>query len=309
MGLVPGLLLALGGIALTVWASRIVVGRAVRIVAGRGISPFLVGIILFALGTDLPEIANSVAAAVRGHGDVLLGNSIGSAVAQSTLILAILGVTGRRSAIERRDAVTTGVVTVGGLVVTALLVRDGALGRVDGLMLVGLWAVGSVVVWRVAPPEQLQFEEVSSRTGRDLAVALGGLAVVAVGALAAVEGFVGLAAGIGVSEFIISFFLAAVGTSLPELVVNLTAMRRGESTMALGGILGASMLDASVSIGVGPILAPVAVTASAGMTSALLAAAALAAVAAVLAWRRQHDWRSAVLFLVLYGAFFPLLLG
>jgi Ca2+/Na+ antiporter len=79
--------------------------------------------------------------------------------------------------------------------------------------------------------------------------------------------------------------------------------------MAIGGLLGASLLDASVSIGSGPIIVPNTVTAELALRGSLLGAAVLAVVAVALAWRRRHDWRSAILFLLLYAAFFPVLLA
>jgi Ca2+/Na+ antiporter len=79
--------------------------------------------------------------------------------------------------------------------------------------------------------------------------------------------------------------------------------------MAIGGLLGASLLDASVSPGMGPIVAPTAITADLALRGSLFGALVLGIVAAVLAWRRKHDWRSALLFFVLYAAFFPVLLA
>ncbi len=294
--------LVVGGLALSIWASSVVVERAAAIVARFGVPPFLVGMLLFALGTDLPEIANSVAASVSGHGDLNVGDSIGSALVQSTLVLGVLAFVRRGSVpVERREIVGTGVVTVAALGVAAWSISDGVLDRIDGLVLIALWVAGSAVVWRVAPPSQLELP-VGAEPARaaDVLVAAGGLALVGGGALAAVQGFVGLAGVFGISEFVVSFFLASVGTSLPELVVNVVALRRGETGLAVGGVLGASMLDASVSIGAGPLVAPVAVTAATGVRSALVVLVVIAGVTVLLGVRRQHDTRSAVACFLLY---------
>jgi cation:H+ antiporter len=139
--------------------------------------------------------------------------------------------------------------------------------------------------------------------------AAGALAVVGGGAFAAVQGFVGIAESMELPEYVVSFFLASIGTSLPELVVDATALRKGERQMAIGVLLGASLLDASVSIGSGPIIVPNDVTAELAIRGSLLGALVLGVVAIVLAWRRRHDWRSAVLFILLYAVFFPALLA
>ena len=305
------ILLIIGGLTAAILASRVVVDRARAIVAGTSISPFVIGLILLAIGTDLPEIANSVAASISDHGDINVGDSIGSAVTQSTLVLALLPFIGGAFAVDRRDAVSTGGATVIALLVGAALMHDGDLSRVDGLILVGFWAVASYAIFKVAPPEQLELpiEAQPSRRTMTWLEAAGALAVVGGGAFAAVQGFVGIAEAMELPEYIVSFFLASIGTSLPELVVDATALRKGEREMAIGGLLGASLLDASVSIGSGPIIAPTAITADLAMRGSLFGALVLGIVAVVLAWRRKHDWRSAVLFLLLYAAFFPVLLS
>lgn len=302
--------LIVGGLLAAILASRVVVDRARAIVAGTSISPFVIGLFLLAIGTDLPEIANSIASSVAGHGDINVGDSIGSAVTQSTLILALLPLIGGAFAVDRRDVVSTGGATVVALLVGAVLLGDGRLTRLDGAMFLAVWVVSSFVIWKVAPPEQLPLPMDVSPPRRRTTVleAIGALVVVGGGAFAAVQGFVGLAETMELPEYVVSFFLASIGTSLPELVVDATALRRGEREMAIGGLLGASLLDASVSIGSGPLVAPTDISASLAVPGSLVAAAVLAAVTGLLAWRRRHDWRSALALLVLYALFFPVLL-
>lgn len=307
--MVPVLLIVVG-LGVAIWASRVVVDRASALVAGTSISPFLVGLVLLALGTDLPEIANSIASSLAGHGDINVGDSIGSAVTQSTLVLAILPLVGGAVALERRDVYGVGFATVGLLVLGAFLVGDGRLDRMDGWVLVGMWGVASIVVWRIAPPLQLPLPMDTQRPRRTLTLleAIGGLAVVGGGAYAAVRGFVLLSEAVGLSEYVVSFFLASIGTSLPELVVDATALRRGEREMAVGGLLGASMLDASVSIGSGPLVAPTEVTAELAVRGSVFAAVAILVVTVLLGRRRLHDWRTALALVAVYAAFFPVLL-
>lgn len=306
----PALLIVVG-LGVAIWASRVVVDRASALVAGTSISPFLVGLVLLALGTDLPEIANSIASSMSGHGDINVGDSIGSAVTQSTLVLALLPLVGGAMALERRDVLGVGFATVALLVIGAVLLADGRLDRVDGALLVGLWGVSSVVVWRIAPPLQLPLPmDTRRRRGRGLTFleAVGGLTVVGGGAYVAILGFVRLSETIGLSEYVVSFFLASIGTSLPELVVDATALRRGEQEMAVGGLLGASMLDASVSIGSGPLVAPTDVTAGLAVRGSILGAVAILVVTLLLGRRRLHDWRTAIALLAVYAVFFPVLL-
>lgn len=301
-------LLIVGGLSLTIYASRRAVTYARLLVADTGLSPFVIGLLLLAVGTDLPEIAHSVAAAVTGRGDILAGDSIGSAFTQSTLILGLLPLIGGIFAFTRSEVGLVSGGTVAALLVAAALMSDDHLSRLDGTVLVVLWLVVAYVAWRllpvpVLPPVPVQS---SSHRGRDALRALVALLAVGAGALAAVEGLVVVSDEFGIPQFIAGFFIAALGTSLPELVVNATALRRGSADMAVGGLLGASLLDSSVSIGVGPLVAPVAVTSSLVVPGALWTALGLLVVTLVLVARRRHDRVSAGLFLVLYAAFIPL---
>lgn len=304
-------LMIVGGLALTIHASGRAVTYARLLVADTGLSPFVIGLLLLAVGTDLPEIAHSIAAAVTGRGDILAGDSIGSAFTQSTLILGLLPLIGGVFAFTRSEVGLISGSTVATMLVAAALMADGYLSRIDGGALIALWAVTAYLAWRLLPVPVLPPvpAEASRHRGRDTLRALIALAAVGLGALVAVEGLVLVSDELGIPQFIAGFFIAALGTSLPELVVNATALRRGSADMAVGGLLGASLLDSSVSIGAGPLVAPVGVTASLVVPGALWTALGLLVVSVVLVVRRRHDRVSAVAFLLLYAAFIPLLGG
>ena len=117
-----------------------------------------------------------------------------------------------------------------------------------------------------------------------------------------------LAETLDIPEYIVAFFLAAIGTSLPELVVTLTAIRQGQKDLAIGNALGATFIDSTLSIGIGPLIAPVLVTPSLVVVGSVGAAVAIGLVAGILALRGKHDWRTGILFILIYLAFYFLLL-
>ena len=114
-------------------------------------------------------------------------------------------------------------------------------------------------------------------------VTLGALGLVARGATLAVHSLVRLAETVGVPEFLLAFFGASVGTSMPEILLDVTALRRGAPGIALGDALGSSMVDSTLSIGVGPAVAPADVTTRFAVVGSLYTLAAVATVGAVLA--------------------------
>jgi cation:H+ antiporter len=299
-----------GGFLSAVLASRRAVANTVELAAGTRIPRFVIGFTLLAVGTDLPEIANSIASSVTGHGDLNVGDSVGSTATQVTLVLGLLPIIAATSfVISRRRFVRVGSSTVVALLVGVFLMLDGRISRVDALILLAIWAVGSVLTFSRAP-EGTQLDLPLAARGKlvKVGVVLLALAVVGVGALSAVWGMTVLAEAMSVPEYIIAFFGASIGTSLPELIVEFTAVRQGQSELAIGDAVGSSFVDATLSIGIGPLIAPVAVTADLVVRGSLVAAAAVTIVVSMLAIRRRHDWVTGLVLVLVYLAFYFLLI-
>lgn len=304
-------LLFVGGLALALVASDRAVAYTRALAATLGAPPFIVGVVLVSLGTDLPEIANSIASHVQGEGDVNVGDSVGSTLTQYTLVLGLFPLVVGAMAIERRQVGLVTVLTMGGLALTSLFVADGWLGRWEGVALVLAWAVFTWIVVRSLPglshdePPAVAFQGKLAQAG----VVLGTLAVVGLGATVAVRALVRIAELAGVPEFVIAFFGASLGTSAPEIVVDVTALLRGAPGIALGDALGSSLVDSTLSIGAGPIVAPAEVTARLALTGTLYTFVAVGVAGSFLAGRRRHDRVSTALLFVLYLLAYAVLLS
>ncbi len=301
--------MAVGGLALTAAASERAVDYASPLAHGSRVPPFVVGMTLLAIGTDLPEIANSIAASASDHGDINVGDSIGSAATQATLILGVLPLVGRPLRTDDPGFVLTGVFAALALGAVSLLVLDDHLGRWDAAALILLWIVGSRVVYQEAIRQaQLDLPRPTEHRLALAAKTLAALLVVASGATLALFGIVEVAEEFGVPEFLISFFALSVGTSLPELVFDLAAIRRGETAMAAGNILGACFIDATLSISAGPLLFPTDISGSRAFEAAIATGAVIVIVTLMFARLPRHDRRSGVILLILYGSLYAVLL-
>jgi cation:H+ antiporter len=115
-----------------------------------------------------------------------------------------------------------------------------------------------------------------------------------------VRAVVAISADLGVPEYALSFFGASIGTSLPELAVEFTALRRGARELALGDVLGSCMVDASLSIAAGPLLFPTAVTEIIAVRGGIIAVLGMVAVGAILGMRGIHDRVSGLVLLSAY---------
>ena len=131
---------------------------------------------------------------------------------------------------------------------------------------------------------------------------------IGVGATLGVRGITELADLWGVPTFLVAYFGASIGTSLPELVVAFTAIRRGETELAIGDVLGSSFADATLSISIGPLLFPTAVDGNLALTGALVAAGGATLVALLLGRGGDHGRRNGAILLLAYVASWPILL-
>lgn len=299
------------GILVAAAASRRAVGAALVASAASGLPSAIVGLTVVAVGTDLPEIANSVSAAVAGQGDINVGNATGSAMTQVTLVLALLCLATPGLRADRFTVVAVGTGTSIVLLVDAWLVRDHLLSRPEGIALVAGWIAVMMLMIRfrssmlgaepeVSPPE---VDDVAGRSHRVAvtsgSVALAWLAVVATAALIVVESFVRITDALGVPPLIASAIVLALGTSLPELIVDLTAVRSGAMALAVGELFGSSLVDSSLALGIGPAIRSTVVSPAAS-TACVIAAVGVLGATVVAASRRVHRNSSAVPLLVLY---------
>ena len=303
--------LFVGGLAVALVASDRAVAYTRALATALGAPAFIVGVVLVSIGTDLPEIANSVAAHLQGEGDVNVGDSVGSTLTQYTLVLGLFPLVAGTLVIDRRQVGIVTALTMGGLLLTSLFVADGWLARWEGLALVLAWAAFTWIVVRTVGGAAHDQAPAVARQGRlqQGAIVLVALAFVGFGATVAVRALVRLAELAGVPEFVIAFFGASLGTSAPEIAVDVTALLRGAPAIALGDALGSSLVDSTLSIGAGPLVAPAEVTPRLALTGAFYTLAAVGIVGGVLARRRRHDHRSMALLFGLYGLAYVVLLS
>ncbi|MEN8115119.1 MAG: hypothetical protein ABFS21_12125 [Actinomycetota bacterium] len=278
-----------GGFGLTIYASRGAVSHARLLAEGTAIPPFIIGVTLFAVGTDLPEIANSIIASLAGHGDLNVGDSVGSATTQVTLVLGLLPLVVGAFVVGSERIARPGIVTVVALLAGAYLFSDGDITRIDAALLISMWIAGSLIIWHGLPEAPEPVMRIRPRRSVEHAlITVVMLVGVTIGASVVVWALIGIADAFSVPEYTIAFVVAAIGTSLPEFAVGLTALRAGTRDLAIGDVIGSSFADSTLSIGSGPLIAPTLITASLAVKGSLIAAAVVLAVVLLLSWRRHH---------------------
>ena len=260
---------------------------AERIGIALGISPFVVGATVVAAGTSLPELSASTIAGLAGEPGIVVGNVVGSNVAN---VLLVLGTT---AAVAGRIDVDRELMRVDLPLLTAsagflwLALADGAFAWYEGVLaLAGLAIYLQFVISDVYRLEETVEDVLADATGspvdvdpraprdperlaEDVTVGAGTVVVAVVAILAVfasanylVESILDVAVRVGVGSEVVAITAVSIGTSLPEIGVSVAAVRQGNADIAVGNVLGSNVFNTFAVMGVPSILAPVTVPSS-----------------------------------------------
>jgi cation:H+ antiporter len=296
----------LGGVALLAYSSEKAVKHSVSMASALGISPLMIGLVVVSLGTDLPEIVNSITSSAMGHGDINVGDSFGSVLVQLTLVLGLVALLGGAFRVKRNEIVVIGSCELLALIASISMVEKGYISRMNAIFLVASFPLLMLIIRNVMKSEYAM-PQGGTKLFRHFLIAIIGYVGVAIGAYVVVNSVVALSAEAHIPEYLISFFVVAIGTSLPELAVDLTAVRRKQYGIAIGDAIGSCIVDAGLTIGIGSLFFPIAVSARLAETTGLYALFASIAVLLVLAVRQKLDRKAGVFFIILYGLSYSIL--
>lgn len=248
----------LAGIAVLYGGAEAFVGGATSLARGLRISTVVVGLTVVAFASSTPELVVSLKAALTDRPDVVLGNILGSNIANIGLVLGVSALV-HDLPVARRAVAGALPFVVGEFVLLYLLSRDGIIDRVDGLLLLGLFAVYLMLQLRAALRHQAAKAHEPApplRPVRDPALILLGLAAMVVGGHLLVEGASSIARQYGISELFIGVSIVAVGTSFPELATSFVAAWRRQADIAVGNVVGSNILNVGFVLALVVILAP-----------------------------------------------------
>lgn len=270
-----------------------------KIGASWGASPFIIGLTIVAFGTSLPELATSIIAMFQGEPGIVLGNVIGSNITNIFLVLGVLAMVARNINLDF-DLFES---DIPALLISAFLfwfmLSDGAIDIFEAIIL--LAALG-VFLWNslsVMMDDHLERVSAGIKTYGILVVSG---TLVYFGAKYTVESIIKLSETVGLGADIISLSLVALGTSLPELAVSLSAAKRGNAGIAVGNVVGSNIFNTYIVIGVSAFIAPLEISETMGNFSLPLMVAATVILAVSCLSKRITKWEGA-LFLLLYVFF------
>lgn len=273
------------------------VNSASRIAKKLGVSDFLIGLTLVAIGTSLPEIASAVTASLKGVSGLVVGNLIGANIANLSLIVGIAALLGTIKVNEdmlKRD----GYIMMFVLLLIALFALNGIVTAVEGLFLVLLYFVYILFLLTTKSKleKKLHFKEflkyffgfqylltIKARAvkaftskpktfkektvtktfkeglSKDFILILISGFVLIFGARLLINEAVWFADAFGVSKTFIGMTILAIGTTLPELSISINAIRKGFGGLVIGNVIGSNIVNVALIFGIAAIINPVAI--------------------------------------------------
>ncbi len=314
-----------------------------------GVSNFIIGLTVVALGTSLPELASSVAASLKDAPGIIIGNIIGSNIANISLILgfvATLYVIKTKESILKRDGYIMLFITI----LFYIFLYNGLVSRIEAILMILVYIAYVIFLFELNPQDQRYFREfinyffkfryvltvkskvlisINNRKNnkkispaekkkireafkesliKDFLILIisGGFIVLSANYL--IEEAIFFAKLLNISENIIGISLIAVGTSLPELSVSLSATKKGYGSIALGNILGSNIANILFIGGIASLIKPLIILPSTISITApfMIIISALLLIFIRSGWKIERT--EGLFFLILYTAFMTFLI-
>ena len=261
------------GLGLLLLGANYLVDSSVAIAQRAKISNFIIGLTIVGIGTSAPELFVSIQSALTGHGDIAMGNVLGSNIAN---VFLILGVTAMIlpftiDKMQQRRDIPVGIFAA---LLVLLLANDkfipgideNTMSRIDGifLLLVFIVYMAFVILRKGKDPNQAladaDEETKSQLAGKNVillwTIAAASLAALLWGGNMFLDSAKKLAAAWGMSEAVISITIVAVGTSLPELITAIIAACKKNPQLALGNVIGSNVFNLLMILGVSSTIHP-----------------------------------------------------
>jgi len=224
--------------------------------------PFIIGVTIVAIGTSLPELASSIVSVLKGSSEIVIGNVVGSNIANIFLVLGIAAIVAKKLKINHELIHVDLPLLICSAGLLAITVWDGVFTLTEGIVcLIGL---AIYVLYTIRSERTHDDKEIKKETKAELKrlkrrakvkvsswfiLALSAFFIY-VGAEFTVDAVLNLSIILDIGKEVIAASAVALGTSLPELVVSITAARKGNPEIAVGNVLGSNIFNALAVMGI-----------------------------------------------------------
>lgn len=236
------------------WASDRFVESAERIGLSWGISPFIIGVTIVAFGTSLPELATSIAAILGGEPAIVVSNVVGSNITNIALVLGLSAVVVRSIDLEKNLWFVDVPFLWGSSFLLYFLCADGRFSLFEaGISLAGIVLFLS---YSLSDDDKPAADDRPRARLRDYVLLVLGGAIISLAANFAIQSITSISTILNIAPKVIALTAVALGTSLPEVAVSLSAARKGRASIAVGNALGSNVFNTFIVMGIPRLFGP-----------------------------------------------------
>ncbi|MBI5224583.1 sodium:calcium antiporter [Candidatus Micrarchaeota archaeon] len=241
------LILILTGLIFIFKAAEKSIENAVELARTLGISELTIGFILVSTATSLPEFFVSITAALKGSSDLSVGNVFGANISDILFVLGVAAVLGA-TAIKRKDLKELVLIMLATSAISLLFVIYNP-GRISGIILLVIFAF--YIRWMLQKDisDRKQKPARKGKLFEPFAKFALFISIVILGSQLVVENAIKLSFLLGITQTVIGATLVSIGTTLPELSVSISAIRKKAEKMAIGNAVGSSIVNLTLVFG------------------------------------------------------------
>ncbi len=265
------LIVVVASIAIMLQSSRMLLQGISGWAKKLGLSDYLVGLVIIAIVASFPELVSGIFGSIEGEPGLVIGTIIGSNIGGLTLVLGIMAIVGKKVNIKSKLFDKVKIVVFIFTILPIILLIDGKLGRIDGIILVAAYIAYLIFVWKK--------EGEAGKLKKDVKIRYlwrhGLIFILALGAMLLsgrwlVFGAVEIAKRINLPSFIIGTFLLGVVSQLPDLSVVIRSELKGHKDVGMGDLLGSTLTKALFFLGVLAIIFPFSIPFSTVLVSGII---------------------------------------
>jgi len=228
---------------------------AVKVAESFKISKYVVGFIIVAVISILPETLISINSAIEGVPSIGLGTLFGSNVADLTLVFALIIFITKKNIKVESKILKNNIIYPFVLLVPIILGMDGYYSRIEGFSLLIIGLIFYYFAFR--NNDEPKVESVSKNDRRKYIFLLFlSMSILIIGSHFIVTSASSLAINIGVSPIIIGIFILGLGSVIPELLFSIKSVKRDDDSLAIGDLLGTVLADATIVVGILALISP-----------------------------------------------------
>ncbi|MBD3260017.1 hypothetical protein GF371_05330 [Candidatus Woesearchaeota archaeon] len=235
------------------------IGAVIGFAKKTGVSEFIIGFIIVSIGTSIPEFSTAVMASFAEESQLLLGDLIGASIIVVGLVLSFTVMIAKKIKTKQKRTIDYKTVMVFILVLLScsLMLIDGYVSRIDAAILLFAFCAYLIIFWKKEEKISHMKKEVKfKKIWQDIVVFGGCIAALLLAARWLVVSAVEISDIIGIPKYIIGLLVIAIGTSIPELTVNIKTAMKGKHSVAFGNVFGSIVANITLILAIAALIRP-----------------------------------------------------